>query len=99
MRLVAILAGLALAACGGGAGASCSVDDDCENGLTCMDESFGVLVSGGGDHIRCLSLGKHCTAVCSSDADCDSVGDGLHCIANCPATLAPTCRPSEMSAD
>ena len=99
MKTLALVAVLALAGCGGDAGSSCSADSDCSSGLKCMDESFGVLVSGGGDHIRCLSLGKHCTAVCTSDVDCASIGDGLHCIANCPDTLAPTCRPSEMTAE
>ena len=96
MKRLAVVAALALAGCGKNTGATCTSHSDCDDGLKCMFESYGVPGSGG--MTRCVSLGKHCTAACSGDADCDSLGDGLQCFANC-SELSPTCRPAEDRAE
>lgn len=73
------------------AGESCSEDDDCAQGLSCLGpeaESISFPVMGGGSAPVCGAPDEGiCSIECDTDADCASLGAGFACVStggDCP---------------
>lgn len=87
-KLLALLATIALAACGGdppNIAGTCASTDDCDDELTCD-----LTIPGGYCTASCTTSGA--TDECPDDSICDSVsGSALTCVKICK--VAEDCRP------
>ena len=85
MRLwtvITIVAALSFVACGpADIGETCDETGDCKDGLQCILSGGQDITSTG---IAC-STEKLCSIPCAVDTDCESVGSGLICMADCNA--------------
>lgn len=59
-------------------GVGCTTDDECAEGLSCMDVLVGV---------DCQSAGKACGAPCATDADCATFDPSAICVSPCNGEL------------
>ena len=89
LKAVFVVIPLWASACGDTtAGNVCTSDNDCDTEFRCLAASHLQPASGGE---RCVAAGRSCTIVCTGDADCASLGDDFHCVANC-ASSSSTCQ-------
>ncbi len=88
IRLLLVLAvALGCLACGdtakgtAGLGAPCTSDDDCGGSLECLPYAEVTPTA-------CTEVGKSCSILCTSPADCAAYGDRVMCFALCDSRMA-----------